>query len=246
MNPVRTLCVALFVLSSFAENVRADEDEKHARYRIDAAIKAAGGRKSLEKFEKMTWKEEGTYYGMGDGLPYTGNYAVHFPDKFRMEIVDVFITVLNGDEGWVKSFDEVNEMTEEQVAEQKLQLHASWLSHLIAIRGEDFELELIGTRKLGESAVTGVKVKRKGQRDVDLYFDKNTDLLKLAAYTIKAPELDDKDVPFEVYYLEYKEIDGAKLATKLEMKQDGKLFIEAKVSEMKPIEKFDDETFAKP
>ena len=92
----------------------------------------------------------------------------------------------------------------------------------------------------------GLTVAREGYRKINLYFDKDSKLLMLATYTVKAEELGGKEVPFEVYYKEYKEVDGAKLPTKLVMKQDGKLFVEATNSDMKAVEKFDEATFGKP
>lgn len=243
MNRISIILAACFVTSVAVSATRADADAQQV---INAAIKAAGGKNALAKFEKMTWKEEGTYYGMGEGLPYEGSYAVHFPGKFRMEIENVFTTVLDGDQGWVSSFGSVDEMTEEQIAEQKLQQHAAWVTQLTGIKGKDFELESIEPRKIGDSETIGVKVSKKGYRDVSLYFHKETKLLLLSAYTTKAPELDYKEVPLEVYLYDYKEIEGAKVATRVKIHQDGKLFIEAKNSDMKPVEKFDEDTFAKP
>src|SRR2546427_242862 len=70
---------------------------------VTRAIQAAGGEAKLAKFQAFTWKEKGTYYGMGEGLPYTGVYAINRPSQFRMEIEGVFIVVVNGDKGWVQA-----------------------------------------------------------------------------------------------------------------------------------------------
>src|SRR5262249_5998476 len=91
---------------------------------IDAPITASGGAEKLAKFNSETWKEKGTYYGMGAGQPYTGTYAVSFPDRFRMEIEGAFVIVLNGDKGWFKAGDNTSEMGKEQLEEQKENLYA--------------------------------------------------------------------------------------------------------------------------
>ena len=72
-----------------------------ARAVVNKAIKAAGGEKALTKHQAATWTEKGTYYGMGDGLPFTGKYAMQLPDKFRMEVEGVFTLVINGKKGWI-------------------------------------------------------------------------------------------------------------------------------------------------
>src|SRR5262249_6555727 len=70
---------------------RADDNE--CRAIIDKSIKAVGGSERLAKYKAQTWKEKGTFYGEGAAQPYTGNYAVQWPDQFRMEIEGVFTLV---------------------------------------------------------------------------------------------------------------------------------------------------------
>src|SRR5437868_15187557 len=56
-----------------AGTARAD-DAADARAIIDKAIKASRGEEILDKYKAETLKEKGTYYGMGNGIPYTGHY----------------------------------------------------------------------------------------------------------------------------------------------------------------------------
>ena len=68
------LSAAAFLLTLI--HVVAAGEDKDARAAIDKGIQAAGGETKLATFQASTWKEKGTYYGMGDGLPYTATYAV--------------------------------------------------------------------------------------------------------------------------------------------------------------------------
>src|SRR5262245_38110155 len=120
----RTHCALLLVglgLSIVSPAAAADQAEPRAI--IDKAIAAAGGREKLTKFTAQTWKEKGTYYGMGQGLPYTGRYAMQMPNKFRMEIENVFTLVVDGDKGWIKSQGNTQDMTKEQLATQQEHLY---------------------------------------------------------------------------------------------------------------------------
>src|SRR5205807_2708706 len=90
---VSVLVVGTFLLAS-VHLVCAGEDD--ARAIVNKAIQAAGGEKKLAKHNAVTMKEKGTYYGMGEGLPYTGNYSFQWPNQFRMEIEGVFLIVVNG------------------------------------------------------------------------------------------------------------------------------------------------------
>ncbi len=109
------------VLTTLATS-RAD-DQADARAIVAKAIKAAGGEEALAKFNASTFKETGTYYGMGDGLPYTGKYAVQYPHQFKMEIEGVFMIVLNGDKGWMVMNGETREMTADELNVQQEDSH---------------------------------------------------------------------------------------------------------------------------
>src|SRR5713226_10649572 len=93
------------------------DDADQARAMIDKAIKAIGGEEKLAKFKTHTWKNKGTWYGMGDGVPYTALYAVSWPDKFRFEVEGGFMTyVIDGDKGWVQAMGgEAHEFTKDEM-----------------------------------------------------------------------------------------------------------------------------------
>jgi hypothetical protein len=100
--------------------------------------------------------------------------------------------------------------------------------------------------KVGDRAAVGVKVSSAGHRDVDLYFDKMSGLLVKSETRVKAEEMDGKEVSQETVFTEFKEIDGAKVATKFVIKRDGKPYVEAELTDLKPAAKLDDKLFAKP
>ena len=90
----------------------------------------------------------------------------------------------------------------------------------------------------------GVRVTSKDRRYVNLYFDKETNLLIKTEKQVK----DDagKEVTEEEYFSDYKEEKGIKHALKFTVKRDGKLFVEGEVTGGQYEEKLDDSTFAKP
>src|SRR5947209_7066910 len=143
-----SLAVALAGLVALAavHAVRAD-NPKQARAVIDKAIKASGGAEKLAKYQGVTFKQKGTYYGMGDGLPYTANYTVQWPDKIRTEIESVFTTALNGDKGWIEMNGESKEMSKEQLAEEKEEQYARWVATLRPLTEKGFTLTPLGESK---------------------------------------------------------------------------------------------------
>jgi hypothetical protein len=238
-----TLAVALAAVAHGP--VRADDPA--ARTLVDKAVQAAGGPEKLARFQAATWKETGTYYGMGDGLPYTGKYAVQWPDRFRMEIEGVFTMGLDGDKGWVESQGNAQEMEKEQVAEQKANRYAGWVATLLPLqKDKSFQVAPLPEAKVDNRPAAGVKVSHAGQGDVSLYFDKQNGLLVKSEYRAKAQDLGGKEALYETFYQNYQKVEGAQVPTKFFMNRDGKRFIEAEVSEFKPADKLDAKLFAKP
>src|SRR4051794_26575345 len=174
----RTWFLALLVaLAPEAARVGRSEEKAGPRAIIDKAIQAAGGEAKLARFKAHTWTEKGTYYGMGDGLPYTGRYAVQYPDRFSMEIEGFFKMVLDGDHGWVKSGGDTMEMTKEQLAEHQENHYGGYVTTLLPLKDKAFTLTALPDEKVDGRPAAGVKVSHKGHRDVSLYFDKQTGLL---------------------------------------------------------------------
>jgi hypothetical protein len=229
--------------AAFTGAARADDA---ARPVIDKAINAAGGEEKLAKAKAQTWKEKGTFYGMGAGLPYTGTYALQWPDRFRMDIQDVFIIVLNGDKGWMRNQGGTQELTGEQLAEQKHRHYAGWVSTVLPLKDPAFTLSPLAETKVGDKAADGVKVSRKDQRDVKLYFDKGTGLLCKNEYRIKDESQGGKEVTMESFFSDYKDVDGVKIPMKIVVKRDGDQYVEAENTDVKLADKLDDSVFAKP
>jgi hypothetical protein len=84
------------------------------------------------------------------------------------------------------------------------------------------------------------------RKDVNLYFDKECGLLVKSENRAIAQEQGGKEVNQEIFYSEYKEIDGAKVATKFLIKHDGKKFVEAESHDIQAAGKLDDSVFGKP
>jgi outer membrane lipoprotein-sorting protein len=221
-------------------------DDKDARAIIAKAIKAEGGEAKLAKLKAMTWKEKGTYYGMGDGLPYTGVYAVQWPGQFRMEIEGVFTIVLNGDKGWTQAGGATKEMTKDELAMQIHNQRAGWISSLVPLADKEFQLKAVGEAKVGKQMVQVVQVSRKDYPDVKLYFAKDTGLLVKSEFRTKAAEQEFKEVSQAMYFSDYRDVDGAKHAHKLVIKRDDKVYVETEITDLKAAGKLDAKVFARP
>jgi hypothetical protein len=242
-----TACVVL----AAAGAGRAD-DQAEARALVDKAIKAAGGEAKLAQLKASTWKAKGTFYGMGEGIPYTSEMAFQYPDRQKVTIEGnvnnmnfSFTFVVNGDKGWAKLGDNTEEMAADRLKETKEEMYAGWVTRLLPVKDKAFTLAPLGEVKVGDRPALGVKISHKGHRDINVYFDKETSLLVKSEATVKDDQ-SDKEVSQEVVFSKHKEIDGVKVPMKVDIKRDGKRYVEAENTEVKFADKLDDSVFAKP
>jgi serine/threonine protein kinase len=225
----------------------------HAKAIIDKAIKASGDQ---TKFKAQTWFEKGTDYGTGTPRPFTAKFAVQFPDQFRLEIGDSRITV-DRNKGWLVGGNNWKEMTKEQLATQRENLHGTWVLSLLPLNDKEFTFASLGESKVNDRAVFGVKVSSQGHKDVLLYFDKATNLLVKSEQTIgllprswfdpaMAETPDPKWVRQEAFYSDYKSVQGVQIPMKIVIKRDGKLYQELEKHDIQLVEKLDDKLFREP
>ena len=81
---MRSRLLSLAALFLFASAVRAD-DAADARAIVEKGVKALG-HKPGDKLEALTWKDNGKFSGGGMAMPYTGEFAYQWPDKYRFAV----------------------------------------------------------------------------------------------------------------------------------------------------------------
>jgi hypothetical protein len=252
MRKISTVAVLVGLALGVGAPARAD-DKDDAKAILDKAIKALGGEEKLSTFKAATWKGKGKVFAMDNEIEYSGEWAVQAPDRLRVVIKGEFMgqafkrtQVLNGDKAYSKTSDE-DTMTRDKdgVAESKRDFQMLWIpATILPLRGKAFKLETLGDEKIGDTPAVGLKVTGPGGKDFRIYFDKKTRLpIKMAA---KVKAMGGEEVDQEWLYSDFKEVQGIKKAMTVELKRDGKKFIEQKISDFKPAEKLDDKLFEKP
>jgi hypothetical protein len=222
---------------------------------VDRAIKAQGGAEAIDKFKSVTFKFKGTSYAVGEGVPFTGDFAIQGRDQMRVELAfsvggqDLkFVQVINRDKGWRinPGSDKTETLAKDRLEEQRGQMYAGWVASLAPLRDKAFKLSTVGEAQVDGQPAVGVRVEREGQRPVNLFFGKKSGLLVKSEYTVKDEMAGDKEVMQEMLYKGYKTFDGARHATRVTINRDGKRFSESEVTEFTRHERLDDSTFAKP
>ena len=154
-------------------------DAKDVRAVIDRAVEAHGGAARLAKFKVHTMKGTGKFYGAGDALDFTLAATSHGDKQFHAAIdlnivgQDLkIVLVVDGAKGWEKINGDVKDMPADELAEHQEQMHADAVIGLRPLGSRDYQLAPLGEVKVGDHPAVGVRVSRKGRRDVNLFFDK--------------------------------------------------------------------------
>jgi hypothetical protein len=231
-------------------SARADDDAKKV---IEAAIKAHGGKDKIAKLKDKAVQQKGKMKifmpieaeGDFEMTASSGKFRREFKFSFMGTDIDS-IQVFDGKTFWISTNGMLTTFDKkEDIDALKEALHAEKLAGLALLGDKSIEASLIGDDKVGDTPVVGIRVSQKGHKDVSLYFDKNTHLLK---------KIVNRGLDFQTHMEaeqeriidEYKDFEGLKRPTKVTVLRDGKKQVVVEISEMKYIEKPDDSTFGKP
>jgi hypothetical protein len=228
------------------------DDQAEAKALVDKAVKAMGGAGKLAKCKAFTTKGKGTIYQPGE-VAITEETYWQPPEQYRadMEITGdnlklKLVYVFNGDKGWIKTGEKTAEMPKELREGFKDYFYALRLGMNPAdLKEDEAKLSPLGEVKIADRPAAGVQVTRKGYRDLNLYFDKETGLPSKAEITTRNV-FEDGEVLHEFFFSEFKEFDGVKVYTKVLWQKDGKKYLEREMTEFKPEEKLDEGVFGKP
>lgn len=251
---MRKLAGFLSVLGLLAIVVpgRANDDAQ-LREVIAKAIKAQGGEENLTKYKGVITKSKGKVYAFGDGAEYTGEFALQLPNRMRVEVQSkfgdqafTFLQILDGNKGWIKVNDKTEDINGDTLAEEKEKLNAANITHLVCLKDKEYKLSTLGEVKIGDRPAIGIRVERKGYRDVSLFFDKDKHWLLQMETRGKDAQRGGEEYTATNRYDDYKKVEGMMVAHKVTIKHDGKPFVESETTEVTLSEKLDDSLFEKP
>jgi hypothetical protein len=232
--------------------VRADEGA-NLRDVVTRAIKAHGGLDNLTKYKGSITKEKGKIHGPGQPLDFTSETSIQLPDRLHVDVrfkvsgqEFTYIQVVDGNKGWFKLMGNTDVLNKDMLAEVKEQLNSVNISHLACLNDKEHKLSSLGEVKVGNRPAIGVRVERKGYRDVNLFFDKDKSLLLKMETRGKDFMQGGQEFTSTSLYEDYKKVEGMMIPHKVTIERDGKPYVDAEVTEVKLSEKLDDSVFAKP
>lgn len=256
MRNFRNLFVLGLALLALTTAVRADDDAKDV---IKKAIKAHGGEDVLKKNRVRPGQFSGEAHIEAEGLELTGTMQMtavmkdntyRFRQDLNLKVMDMELRQsvgFDGKELWITLNDQVF-MTYDSEDDIKLIRESNWAeeaSDLVVLFEPGVELAIVGEDKVGDHPVVGVRVSKKGFKDVLLYFDQKTYLLR----KVQNQSLDfmsRKEVEQERILDDYTDLEGQKIPKKLTFFQDGKKLLDLQVKEMKLLDHIEEGFFSRP
>lgn len=194
---------------------------------LEQYIKAVGGGKALSKLQTLTL--DGTFAATGapaaDPMAkgeVNGTYtlAIKQPNRYYSELREngkVLIEAYNGKSAWHQTANgEINTL----LGAQALELEAA--AQYYNSRFQNLSKKKIGAALVGRAQVNGadtLQVRLTYPTGVtwDAYFDPNSHLVVKEAATIGG-------VPQEIYYSDYRAVNGVKVPHKIELKRGGQSY----------------------
>jgi outer membrane lipoprotein-sorting protein len=220
---------------------------------LKKSIEAHGGEKNLAKLKGATSKFKGTMEIANMKVDMTGETAFQKPDKLRNTIslninnmnIDV-ITVYDGKKMWVNSQGKTMEIDDEKILKEvKESLQIEGAGSLSDFLKAPYELNALGETKVKGKDAIGIRITKKGQKDFSMFFDKKTHMI-VKTETRSFDAISKQEVTQEKFILSYQAKDGIQFGKRVEVTNDGKLFMDLEITDVAVSEKLDDSTFAKP
>ncbi len=237
----------------FATSVRADDEAKKV---LDLAAKAHGGVEKLAKHKDRSVIQKGKMHISVMGLDIDGAMEAsanmnQFRQDFRFSIMNQDFSqsvVFDGKELWVSINDNIvlTQNKKEDLDLIKEMIYAESAAGLAMVGDKSVELSIIGDDMLGDTPVVGVRVSKKDHKDVSLYFDKKTHLLRKTQF--RALDFQSHtEVEEERIMDDYStDADGEVWPMKVTIIRDGKKFGEIEFKETRYVDKLDADLFSRP
>jgi hypothetical protein len=230
----------------------ARADDKDVTAVLDKAIKALGGEEQLSKIKAVSSKSKGKITIGGNDNEFTSQATVQGLDHLRQEFEGEFggnkikgVTVLAGDKGWRRFGDMGMELDKDALATEKRNVYLLMTPvTIVPLKGNGFRVASAGEEKVGDKPAVVVKVTAPDGKDFKLYFDKESGLpVRVVA---KVMGFMGDEATQETTVSDYKDFQGIKKATKIEIKRDGEKFLEQEITDFKVLDSVDPKTFEEP
>jgi hypothetical protein len=241
----RCIGVSLAALFVFVPSAAAGADDQAANSIVDKAIKAMGGEEKLNKPAAFSWKYKRIDLDKGREIETNHQVTVMGLDHYRWEFSGAQrngVAVLAGNKGWRKIGNNLTELRGSAIESEKRSLYFQLIPiTLVGLKGNGFTYQKIGEEKVGGKPAATLEVVGPDRTVFTLSFDKESGLpVKQAIWGFNRFQR----VAAETTFADYKDFNGIKKATKVEIKHDGQKIQTMDITEFKALDQVDPDTFA--
>ena len=223
---------------------------------LKKAVEAHGGADTLNKYTGRTTEIKGEITFGGMDIAFTGTTKQSSPDRYKL-LVDLEIMGMKVAVQQIAKGDKIKavvnvagmEMAAGDDEKDELKLNAAMadVERITPLMDKKrFSVKAADDEDVkGKKAAVLVVTAEALKRDFKLYFDKTSGLLVKASHQGFGPtEAGPAKVFEEVYYSDFKKVNGIQIATTLEVKHDDKKFMTLTLNNVEVKEKIDDSEFA--
>jgi len=253
---MRRLRIAVVTVTWLIALTGLAQSSDEAAALLDKAYKAHAHKGKDEKLKGYRGKNKGTLFVQGLELEFTQEIALQIPEKFK-EVMDLSVmgqavkttTVFNGKEGWIKVNAGGNNIDipvkDEILDEFKEVVYMMTLGQFSGLKDKGLKLSLLGEVQVNGKPAVGVKISKEGKKDLDFYFDKQTNLL--AKTERRARDFQSgQELTEERIINSYHEVAGRMMPKRVTVNRDGKKLMDVEIVESRQLESIDDSEFAQP
>jgi hypothetical protein len=243
------ITTASFLLLTLAPAAWAQDP---ARNILERAVVAHGGVERLSAVRADKVKLKGTLFLGKASAAFTDEIAVQAPGQFKSVVrlgegqaAHTVVHLLDGEKATILVDGRAQPVTGAALAQMRQTLQLDQAMKLVPLlRDPAFHVSGLGEYRYNGRVVVGVRVEGRGQRDLRLYFDKETALLVKSEHLLDNPG--GPDVRQEAYYADYRDVGGYRRPGKVTAYRDGKLISEAVLVEAQRFSRLDPAEFSKP
>jgi hypothetical protein len=246
---MRTLVLSVAALLVVSGLLRAQESPREI---IERAIRAHGGQERLARVRADRVRLSGTLHVGGGAVSFTNETTVQLPDRFKSVVrvtvrdkTQTIVHLLDGGRAAILADGAPQPVSSVHIAQLRQTLQLDHALRLVPLLTDPaFTLEPLGDTPINGRPAVGVRVLGYGQRDVRLFFDRQSGLL------VKTEQLLDgvggKDVRNEAYYSRYQDMGGYLRPTRVVAYRDGRRVMDAELMSATPLDQVDPAEFSKP
>lgn len=232
--------------------VSAVSAQDPARAMIQRAIVAHGGLDKLSAARADRIQFKGTLHVGTATVPFTDEVVIQPPGQFKSTVrisengrTRTIVHLLDGDKASILVDGQPQPVSSSNLAQMRQTLQLAQAMKLVPLLTDPaFSVALVGEYQHNGRPVVCIRVAGHSQRDLRLYFDKETALL------IKSEHLLDgvggKDVKQEALYSDYREVGGYLRPGRVSAFRDGNKVMETELIDARRFDRIDAREFNQP